>query len=177
MREIDADFAAWARARQLRLLRAAWLVGGDAARAERQVLSVLTRLAAHWRHLREREPDAYVRVRLHQSALRAAEGDAHAGTVPRELPLQLRALAPRRRAVLVLRWYAGRSVSDTAELVGISSEMVRRDERLARASLSSAAGRRRAPAGRARCPRRVPRRTSTRRVSCATPPLRAVAPA
>ena len=122
MREIDADFAAWVRARQLRLLRAAWLVGGDATRAEQQVLSVLTRLAAHWRHVREREPDAYVRVRLHHFALTAAESDAHAGTVSRELPLQLRALPPRRRAVLVLRWYAGRSVNDTAELIGIPAK-------------------------------------------------------
>ncbi|MGO4599453.1 sigma factor-like helix-turn-helix DNA-binding protein [Terrabacter sp. 2RAF25] len=137
MREIDADFAAWVRARQLRLLRAATLVDGEPRRAEQSVLSALTRLALHWHHLRDGDPDAYVRGRVHRSALGAAEGDAHAGVVPRDLPLRLRNLTPRQRVVLVLRWYVGRSLDDTAELVGVSPEKARRDEKVARASLST----------------------------------------
>ncbi|NUO36155.1 MAG: hypothetical protein HOQ27_13995, partial [Dermatophilaceae bacterium] len=69
MREIDADFAAWARARQLRLLRATALVTGDVKRAEQLVLRALTSLALHWHHLRGSDPDAYVRARLHPAAL------------------------------------------------------------------------------------------------------------
>lgn len=141
MREIDADFAAWVRARQLRLLRAAALVDGDRKRAEQHVLSALTRLALHWHHVRDGDPDAYVRGRIHRSALFAAVGDAHAGALSRDLPLRLRRLTPRQRAVLVLRWYVGRSLDDTAELVGVSPEKVRRDERLARASLATDAAR------------------------------------
>ncbi|GAB3880504.1 sigma factor-like helix-turn-helix DNA-binding protein [Terrabacter terrigena] len=137
MREIDADFAAWARARQLRLLRATWLVDGDHKRAERIALSALTRLALHWHHVRGGDPDAYVRARVHHAALATAEGDVHEGVVARELPLRLRTLTPRQRAVLVLRRYVGRSVDDTAELIGVSPEKVRREERRARDSFAA----------------------------------------
>jgi len=136
MREIDADFAAWARARQLRLLRAASLVSGDPRRAELLVLSALKSLALHWHHVRDGDPDAYVRTRVQRSAVAAAEADAHAGSIPSELPLALRDMTPRERAVLVLRRYEGRSVDDTAEAVGLSPERVRRAERRARAALS-----------------------------------------
>jgi DNA-directed RNA polymerase specialized sigma24 family protein len=145
MREIDADFAGWARARQLQLLRATFLVSGDPKRAERFVLSALTSLALHWHHLREGDPDAYVLARSHRSALSAAEADAHArahpGGSPRELPRCLRGLTPRERAVLVLRRFEGRSVDATAEVVGLAPEKVREAERRARAALASEAAR------------------------------------
>ncbi|MGO4361838.1 sigma factor-like helix-turn-helix DNA-binding protein [Terrabacter sp. RAF57] len=141
MRETDADFAAWARARQLRLLRATFLVSGDPKRAERLVLSALTSLALHWHHVRQGDPDAYVRTRVQHSAVAAAEGDLHADRIPSELPQHLRDLTPRERAVLVLRWYEGRSVDDTAEVVGRSPERVRRAERRARAALAPGAQR------------------------------------
>ncbi|NUQ31954.1 MAG: hypothetical protein HOP99_03900, partial [Dermatophilaceae bacterium] len=139
MREIDADFAAWARARQLRLLRATALVTGDVKRAEQLVLRALTSLALHWHHVRGSDPDAYVRARLHPAALAVAEKDPHLrdATEPRELPLRLRVLPPRQRAVLVLRCYDGRSVDDTADVVGLSPERVRRAEREGRAALGA----------------------------------------
>ncbi|WP_020144830.1 RNA polymerase sigma factor [Terracoccus sp. 273MFTsu3.1] len=139
MREIDVDFAAWARARQLRLHRAACLVGGDPERAEQVVLSALTSVALHWHHVRQGDPDAYVRTRVLHSAVGAAEDDVHAGRIPSGLPPPLRDLTPRERTVLVLRRYEGRSVDDTAEVVGLSPEKVRRAERRARAALASGA--------------------------------------
>ncbi|MFM6850466.1 MAG: sigma factor-like helix-turn-helix DNA-binding protein [Terrabacter sp.] len=143
MREIDADFAAWVRARQLRLLRASALVVGDAKRAEQLVLRVLASLALHWHHVREADPDAYVRARLHPAALAWAEKDAHTGdrSALRAMPRRLRALAPQQRAVLVLRWFEGRSVDDTAEVVGLGPDKVRRAEARARAALAAEADR------------------------------------
>jgi len=139
MREIDVDFAAWARARQLRLLRAASLVSGDPKRAEHFVLGALTSLALHWDHLRQGDPDAYVRTRVLHAAVGAAEGDVDTGTIPSGVPLRLRDLTPRERTVLVLRRYDGRSVEVTAEVVGLSPEKVRRAERRARAALTPGA--------------------------------------
>ena len=141
MREIDDDFAGWVRARQLRLLRATFLVDGDRKRAERHVLAALTHLALHWQHVRGGDPDAYVRARTQRAALSAAEGDVHSGVVPRELPPRLRRLPPRQRAVLVLRWYDGRSVDDTCEVVDLSPEKLRRTERRAREALALHEGR------------------------------------
>ena len=151
MREIDADFAAWVRARQPRLLRAAALVAGDTRRAERLTLDALTSLALHWHRARGTDPDAYVRARLHPAALAAAEKDVQAptlagagapglepqvgvrGPAPRLTPR----LPPRLRAVLVLRCYEGLSVDDTADVLGLSPVKVRRAEAQARAALAA----------------------------------------
>ena len=139
MREIDADFAAWVRARQLRLLRAGALVVGDVQRAEHLVLRALTSLALHWHHERVRDPDAYVRARLHPAALALARTDADAadGKAVPAMPLRLRALTPQQRAVLVLRRFEGRSVDDTADVMGLSPEKVRRAEAQARVALAT----------------------------------------
>lgn len=146
MREVDADFAAYARARQLRLLRAAYLVCGDLARAEGLVLRALTSLALHWEHERTRSPDGYVRPRVHRAAQPAADaadaGDAaqanaRASTQPR-LALRLRRLTPRERAVIVLRWYEGRSVDETADVLGLSPAQVRDLDDTARSALRPA---------------------------------------
>jgi DNA-directed RNA polymerase specialized sigma24 family protein len=137
MREIDADFAAYVRARQLRLLRAAQLVCGDLARAERLVLHAFTSLALHWDHVRARTPDAYVRPRVHRAALTAAEADERAGGASPAVPFRLRRLTPRQRAVLVLRWYDGRTVDDTAGVLGMSREQVRERADAGRVALAS----------------------------------------
>ena len=136
MRETDADFAAWVRARQLRLLCATSLVSGDSPRAERLVLGALMSLALHWDHVRGGTPDAYVRTRVQRAALAAAEGDLHSGGVAHAVPVRLRRLTPRQRAVLVLRWYEGRSVDDTSEVLGLSSDKVRQAEAQARTALA-----------------------------------------
>lgn len=137
MREIDADFAAYVRARELRLLRAAHLVCGDVVRAERLVLRAFTSLALHWDHVRARTPDAYVRPRVLRAALTAAEADDRAGGASAAVPFRLRRLTPRQRAVLVLHWYDGRSVDDSADILGISAEQVRDLADAGRAGLAS----------------------------------------
>ncbi|MBC9821984.1 hypothetical protein H9I49_11865 [Terrabacter sp. MAHUQ-38] len=137
MREIDADFADYVRARELRLLRAAHLVSGDVVRAERLVLRAFTSLALHWDHVRGKVPDAYVRPRVHRAAVTAAEADERAGGASPAVPFRLRRLTPRQRAVLVLQCYEGRSVDDTADVLGISPEHVRDLDAAGRVALAS----------------------------------------
>ncbi len=60
----DAEFAEHVRARQGRLLRAAFLVCGDARLAEDLLQGALVKLAGNWAGLRDEHPDAYVR-RIH----------------------------------------------------------------------------------------------------------------
>ena len=77
-----------------------------------------------------------MRTRVQRAALAAAEGDLHSGGVAHAVPVRLRRLTPRQRAVLVLRWYEGRSVDDTSEVLGLSSDKVRQAEAQARTALT-----------------------------------------
>ncbi|WP_374968389.1 sigma factor-like helix-turn-helix DNA-binding protein [Terrabacter sp. BE26] len=139
MRGIDADFAGYVRARQLQLLRGAWLVTGDHARAEEVVLRVLTGLARRWRHLPERSPDAFVRARVHRDSMLVAEDVARTGTRPSpDVPI-LVGLTARESAVLVLRCLEGRSVDETAEALGLTGHRVSEAERAGRDRLTRSA--------------------------------------
>lgn len=139
-REVDEEFARYVRARQHRLLRAAFLVCGDVHLAEDLLQGALAKLATRWERLREENPDAYVRKILYRDAvsswrrtrreslsifphleLPGAEPDRSAGTDERvDLLRALGQLTPKQRAVVVLRFFEDRSEADTAEALGVS---------------------------------------------------------
>ena len=141
------DFAGYVGARRDTWLQAACLLTGDRHRAEDLVQSALVRVWPHWARVSAKgDPDAYVRkVIFHQFASQVRRrrwSELAAGLLPGatgERPdhdaepdptgrvdsrLQLReilaALAPRQRAVLVLRYYLDLSEADTAEVLGCS---------------------------------------------------------
>lgn len=139
-REVDEDFARYVRARQRVLLRAAYLVCGDARVAEDLVQQAFTRLALRWHRLRTEDPDAYVRRFLYRDAVAACRRARHESipeVLPEVLPTAdgrdgrapvpdpwdvrqaLATLTPRQRAVVVLRCFEDRSEADTAEVLGV----------------------------------------------------------
>lgn len=137
MPEIDAEFAAWVRARQHRLLRAAYLVCGDAHRAEDLLQVALEKLALRWDSIRLEQPDAFVRRVLYRDAVsswRRTRRETLTLAVPEQpyaaddvrvearvdLERALDQLTPKQRAVLVLRFYEDRSEADTADVLGVS---------------------------------------------------------
>ncbi|WP_345204213.1 sigma-70 family RNA polymerase sigma factor [Fodinibacter luteus] len=78
-RSSDADFEEFAQARERTLVRSAFLVCGDAHRAEDLVHAALVTLARHWDSVRHELPDAFVRRSLYREALRSAR-DRGTGT-------------------------------------------------------------------------------------------------
>lgn len=135
-REVDEDFARYVRARQHVLLRAAYLVCGDAHLAEDLLQQAFTKVARRWDRLRHENPDAYIRRILYRDAISAwrrtrreslvtalpdtGTADPTSGVTDRvELERALAALTPRQRAVLVLRFFEDRSEADTAEVLGV----------------------------------------------------------
>jgi RNA polymerase sigma factor (sigma-70 family) len=151
-REVDAEFAEYVGAREHDLLRAAFLVCGDPGLAQGLLQRSLTRLALRWDKVRSEDPDTYVRQHLYRDAV-AASSRIH--RIHRDHPDQLddpggawaelagaaasdselarrgdlgRALADltaKQRAVLVLRYFEGRTEGDTADLLGVSVGAVR----------------------------------------------------
>lgn len=132
-----------------RLRRIAFLLCQDWHRAEDLTQSALTRLYVHWCRAEAIENlDAYVgaillntylseqrtfwwkrtRVRPEPGELLPATGTA-GGVARVEEMLDLRAalhtLAPRRRAVVVLRYYCDFSVEQTAKILGCSTGTVK----------------------------------------------------
>jgi RNA polymerase sigma-70 factor (sigma-E family) len=134
-----SGFEEFVRARTAALSRTAYLLTGDHQLAEDLLQVALTRVASRWAQLRGGTPDAYTRRvmvneitswrrrrRYHERPSdRVPDGestaDPAAATVRRVVVGQaLAQLAPRQRAILVLRFYEDLSEADTAATLGCS---------------------------------------------------------
>lgn len=132
------DFDGYVAVAWERLLRSAWLLTGDWHRAEDLLQTVLARAYSRWPRLRDDAPDAYLRAMLATTYLtwwrRRWRGEVPTAALPDvsgtdEIgAIELRhvfgtALAhlPRRqRAVLMLRFHADLTETETARTLGIS---------------------------------------------------------
>lgn len=157
--QVDDDFRDFVRARQDPLLRAAVLMCGNHHLAQDLLQDALAKLASRWDQVRHGSPEAYVRRILYRDAIshwrkwrREPPYDVHspdgefvtravardnaaewvAGAHVREA---LGQLAPRQRAVLVLRYYEDLSEEQIAEILGISRGTVKSQASSALANL------------------------------------------
>jgi RNA polymerase sigma-70 factor (sigma-E family) len=146
-REEFEDFVV---ARQQALLRTAYLLTGHRQDAEDLVQTSLVKAVPHW-HRISGDPEAYVRrilVRENVSGWRARRWREVSVEVPMDrgrdaedvagrvaLHEALGRLAPRQRAVLVLRYFEDCSEAQTAELLGVSVGTVKSQTRDALARL------------------------------------------
>jgi RNA polymerase sigma-70 factor (sigma-E family) len=124
------------------LLRAAWLLTGDSARAEDLLQTALAAVWRRWSFIDD--PEAYVRRALFTTYLtwwrrrwrgelpasappeRAAAGDLAAESADRDAVRRaLSRLSRQQRAIVVLRYVEDLSVADTAALVGCSAANVK----------------------------------------------------
>lgn len=142
----DADFTAYLHARQPALLRTAFLLTGDPHTAEDVVQSALARLYLAWDRVeRADSPDAYVRRAIVNEATSwwrrssrrreviievlperaTVDGDEPAGSAASDVWALIRALPPRQRAVIVLRYYEQLSEAEIAQVLGISPGTVK----------------------------------------------------
>lgn len=133
----EQEFTEFVDARSWALLRVAQLLTNDPHRAEDLVQTALTKLAARWH--RVDEPEAYVRriiyheqvgwwrrrarIREDPSA-EMADRPVTDGSIQVDrrvdLAAALRKLAPRQRAVLVLRYFEDLPEAEVAEILGCS---------------------------------------------------------
>ena len=151
--EVDEDFARYVRARQHRLLRAAYLVCGDAHLAEDLLQGAFAKLAGRWEKVRAENPDAYVRRILYRDAVsswrRTRRESLSSLTLvdvlvhdqsPRtgqrvDLERALAELTPKQRAVVVLRFFEDRTEVESAEVLGVSVGTVKSQTHAALARL------------------------------------------
>lgn len=145
MADRDEEFEAYFRARRDAVRRTAFLLCGDWHRADDHAQAAFVALHRHWRRIRDRSSlDAWMRRTLVRSVVdesrrpwrRERVTDARWPAVPVEGPADgvvtrhvlvdaLRAVAPRQRAVLVLRFLEGLDVAATAEVLGCSPGTVK----------------------------------------------------
>ena len=151
----DLDFAEYVALRRPALLRAAVAISGDAHVAEDLLHTALLRVLPRWSSIRDRgAADAYVRrtmrnqhytwcrqpVRRRERA--AAEvpeprGGGFEASIRDEVGLWdlVLALPPRQRATVVLRFYEGLSVLETASALGCSPGTVKSNTHRALATM------------------------------------------
>ena len=149
-------FEEFVAARGQALLRFAYVLTADAHLAEDVVQSALVKALRHWRRVeRSSSPEAYVRrivVTTFADHWRRASSSEVVADVPdgRTLPdpadrigsademwRALAVLAPRQRAVLVLRYYVDLGDDEIARQLGISTVTVRSQASRALATLRS----------------------------------------
>ncbi len=127
--------------RQAALLRTAIFLVGDRELGEDLLQDVLFRASRHWRRIED--PDAYLRRALvnaansrwrrrrpreepwEETSDRGMAGEAERIPVRDGLLTALRALSPRQRAVLILRYFADLSEGQTAAILGCSPGSVK----------------------------------------------------
>jgi RNA polymerase sigma-70 factor (sigma-E family) len=133
-------FAEFVAARQAALLRTAYLLTGHAQDAEDLVQTTLVKVVPQWRRISD-NPEPYVRrVMVNENVSRWRRRrwrEESTGVVPDRLAdaadhdellavrSALAGLAPRQRAVLVLRYYEGLSEAEIAAALGIAPGTVK----------------------------------------------------
>lgn len=139
-----AGFEDFVNTRSQALLRYGYVLTGDSHNAADLLQEALVRLRGAWRRLENKSnPEGYVRVtmaRLHISIWRRRRRERLVDAVPERgytdhgferahgdagLWQALATLPRRQRAVLVLRYYEGRSDAEIADTLGISTGTVR----------------------------------------------------
>lgn len=152
--ERDAEFAEWMAARQVRLLRTAYLLTGDHHTAQDLLQTTLAKVYLRWDKISDREHvDAYVRralVNEHRSAWRRPwrrrelvtdelperpSADASYDERGAALWSFVQTLPPRQRAVIVLRYYEELSEAETAAALDVSVGTVKSQASRALAAL------------------------------------------
>ncbi|WP_141578957.1 SigE family RNA polymerase sigma factor [Actinomadura sp. WMMA1423] len=138
-REARESFGAFVAARSSRLIRTAYVLTGDQHAAEDLLQNALAKTAARWRHVSD-NPEAYVRRAMYNEQVSrwrwrgreavVAEPPDHPSRGPDvdlrlTLERALLALPPRKRAVLVLRYYEDLPEREVAEIMGCSVGTVR----------------------------------------------------
>ena len=140
----QAGFEEFVTARRTALLRTAYLLTGSHADAEDLVQSALIKTVPHWKRIADR-PEPYVRAVLARESVsrwrrrrwRETSTDAlpeHPTAGPDvdgrlALRTALGSLAPRQRAVIVLRYYEDLTEKDTAAVLGIAVGTVKSQAR------------------------------------------------
>jgi RNA polymerase sigma-70 factor (sigma-E family) len=138
------DFDAFVAARYAALLRTAYLLTGHHQDAEDLLQQTLVKAVAAWKRI-DGDPEPYVRtilVRQNVSRWRRRrwrelsadvlpEGQVAAEDVENRVALHraLGVLAPRQRAVIVLRYYEDLSEAETAQALGIAVGTVKSQAR------------------------------------------------
>jgi RNA polymerase sigma-70 factor (sigma-E family) len=140
VRKTTEDFAEFVAARSPSLLRAAWLLTGDAGKAEDLLQTVFARVWRRWSRLCQAgDPEAYLRRMLYTTYLtwwqRRWRGEIPTGQLPDHadrisiaddsatrdaVQRALSRLPARQRAVVVLRFFEDRAVTETAAMLGCS---------------------------------------------------------
>ncbi|SFJ10079.1 RNA polymerase sigma-70 factor, sigma-E family [Streptosporangium canum] len=153
----DDGFAAFVAARGTSLLRVAYLACGDDREAEDLLQTALERTYRKWDRVRYDNPEPYVRRVIVNTAISRARRRAILRIIPThtppELPVRetdvdlrhvlmdaLRALPPRQRAVVVLRYWEDLGETQTAEILGCSAGTVKSQASKALTKLRSAIG-------------------------------------
>jgi RNA polymerase sigma-70 factor (sigma-E family) len=139
-----AEFEAYFRARRDAVRRTAYLLCGDWHRADDHAQAAFVKLHRHWRRIRDRGAlDGWMRRTLVRSVVdesrrpwrreratevlepAAVESGADGVATRHVLVDGLRAVPPRQRAVLVLRFLEGLDVAGTAAALGCSEGTVK----------------------------------------------------
>ncbi|MES9536453.1 MULTISPECIES: SigE family RNA polymerase sigma factor [unclassified Actinomadura] len=138
-REARESFGAFVAARSSRLIRTAYVLTGDQHAAEDLLQNALAKTAARWRHVRD-NPEGYVRRAMYNEQVTRWRWRGREAVVaePPDLPSSgpdvdlrvtleraLLSLPPRKRAVLVLRYYEDLPEREVAEIMGCSVGTVR----------------------------------------------------
>jgi RNA polymerase sigma-70 factor (sigma-E family) len=156
--DAEGSFRSYVTARIAGLSRVAFLLTGDRYIAEDLVQLTLIRVARHWERVAKAgDPEAYVRrvmITQHVSLwrkrwrnieLRASPPDRPAPDTTSGIPLALALrdalgrLAPKQRAVLVLRFFEDLTEVETAEALNCSVSTVKSQTRDALARLRAIA--------------------------------------
>ena len=143
-RTADDEFAAFVAAHQADLLRTAWLLVGDAHRAEELTQQALVRTYAAWSRAGSGDPLAYTRrvlVNLRTDSWRRRRREVLVGELPEGAPglgahpardatedhaerdrllRALTVLTPKQRRVVVLRHLVGLPEAEVADHLGVS---------------------------------------------------------